>query len=186
MPARTIPEPPEPFTDGTITLRLQQERDIPEVLVAFDNDQHLHADRGLKRPPSGAELGRALEEAPQRRAAGIDETLSILDGSGRFAGELIVHSIDWDDRRAELGLWLVPAMRGQGIGRRALALGCAWLLRDWQLDRLQLVTATRNAAMLACARAAGFEQEGVLRGHTVRDGVPEDDLILSLLAGDSA
>src|SRR5579862_332151 len=113
MPARRIPELAEPLTDGTITLRLQEERDIPEVLVAFDNDQHLHVDRGLEHPPSGAELGRALEEAPQRRAAGIDETLSIVEDSGRFAGELIVHSIDWDDRRAELGVWLVPRMRGK-------------------------------------------------------------------------
>jgi RimJ/RimL family protein N-acetyltransferase len=184
MPARRIPELPEPLTDGTITLRPQHERDIPDVLVAFDNDEHLHINRGLKQPPSGAELGRALEEAPQRRAAGIDETLSIVVGHGAFAGELIVHSIDWDDRRAALGLWLVPAMRSKGIGRRALALGCAWLFREWELDRLQLVTATCNASMLACAQAAGFQQEGVLRGHTMRGGVPEDDLILSLLAGE--
>jgi RimJ/RimL family protein N-acetyltransferase len=181
MPPRRIPELTAPLTDGQIALRRQEERDIPEVLVAFDDDAELHADRGLKRPPSGAELGRALEEAPQRRAAGIDETLAIVDGSGRFAGELIVHTIDWDDRRAELGVWLIPAARGAGIGRRALRLGAEWLLADWELGRLQLVTAATNAAMAACAKAAGFAQEGVLRGHTLRGGVPEDDVILSII-----
>ena len=188
MPSRPIPGLDQPLSDGVVSLRLAAERDIPEVLVAHDEDRELHHERGMPRPPSGAELGRELEEAPTRRAAGIDETLTIETADGprnaSFAGQLIVHSIDWDDRRGELGIWLVPGRRGSAIGRRALVLAARWLFDVWELERLQLVTGTQNGAMLACARAAGFVHEGVLRGHTLREGHREDDAILSLLPSD--
>ena len=42
------------------------ERDIPEILIAYQDDPELHMRLGLERPPSGAELGRQMEEAGRR------------------------------------------------------------------------------------------------------------------------
>jgi RimJ/RimL family protein N-acetyltransferase len=169
-----------------VTLRIEAERDIPEVLVAHDRDPQLHLRRGLERPPSGAELGRAVEQAPERRAAGTDETLTILAGSDpeEFAGQVIVHSIDWPDRRVEVGIWLAPDARGRGLGRRALRLATVWLLHEWELERIGLGTEPGNAAMIACAQAVGFKPEGVRRGHRLLRGRREDEAVFSLIHAD--
>ena len=185
-PPTSIPPLSAPLSDGTITLRLGEERDIPEILVAHDNDSKLHANRGLRRPPSGAELGRSLEEAPSRRAAGTDEELTIVAGptaDGEFLGQVIIHSIEWEDRRAALGVWLTTAARGRGAGRRALQLTAQWLFDAWGMERIALHTAPDNTAMLACATAAGFEREGVLRDYHYNGRAREDEVALALLSG---
>ena len=68
MPA--IPELAEPLEDGSVALRLAAERDIPEILLAYQDDPQLHERLGQRRPPSGAELGRVAEEADSERRAG--------------------------------------------------------------------------------------------------------------------
>ena len=54
------------------------ERDIPEVLIAYQDDRELHLRMGVERPPSGAELGRLAERAEIDRAAGRAVTLTII------------------------------------------------------------------------------------------------------------
>jgi RimJ/RimL family protein N-acetyltransferase len=187
LPTTSIPDLKTSLSDGQITLRLTEERDIPEILVAHDDDSQLHITRGLRRPPSGADLGRAREEAPRRRALGLDEELTIVAGpspDGEFLGQVIVHRIDWQDRRAELGVWLKPQARGRQVGRRALALTAGWLFGTWRMARLELLTDPGNAAVIACAQAAGFELEGVLRSHSKVGEERYDDSVLALLAPD--
>ncbi len=89
-----------------MTLRFAAERDIPEVLIAHQDDPELHRRLGLVRPPSGAELGRREERAATERAAGALLTLTILEpGSDVCRGQIDVHAVDWDHLRAELGIW---------------------------------------------------------------------------------
>jgi RimJ/RimL family protein N-acetyltransferase len=181
----TIPTLATPLTDGHVAVRLAAERDIPEVLIAHQDDPELHLRRGLNRPPSGADLGRQMEEAPSLRAGGISETLTILaPGSDECLGQIYIHEIDWEHARAELGIWLAPKARGRGLARRALSLSAAWLFEEWGLERIQLRTEVDNDKMLAAARAAGFVAEGVLRGQLRERGARIDVAIMSLLASD--
>ncbi len=127
MPA--IPDLEMPLSDGVITLRMASERDIPEILIAYQDDPQLHSALGQERPPSGAQLGRASERAGEERAAGHTVTLTILEaGSETCRGQLRAEPIDWEHGRAELEIWLVPHMRGRGNGPRAWRLAAAWLL----------------------------------------------------------
>jgi RimJ/RimL family protein N-acetyltransferase len=181
----SIQDPTEPLSDGRVALRLAAERDIPEVLIAHQDDPELHLRRGVERPPSGAELGREMEEAQARRAAGESATLTILvPDSDECRGQLIVHNVDWDHRRAELGIWLAPDARGQGLAQGALRLAARWLFDGCGLERLQLITEPDNEPLLRTARAAGFEYEGILRGYTRERGRRHDCAVLSLLPGE--
>ena len=185
MPA--IGELPEPLSDGTVRLRFAAERDIPEVLIAYQDDPQLHVRLGEHRPPSGAQLGSRSERAAADRAAGVRATLTVLDpGSDRCRGQLTVQKLDWDHRRAELGLWLAPQVRGRGYATHALRLGAGWLFAACGLERLQLLTHPDNEAMLAAARATGFVLEGVLREYEREPRGRVDLVILSLLPRDMA
>ena len=181
----SIPDLIEPLRDHEVEVRFAAERDIPEILIAYQDDPQLHLKLGLERPPSGAELGRAIEHAAAERAAGTAARLTLVQsGSDEFAGQIDLRRIDWDHASAEIGIWLVPALRGQGLGRRALGLAGRWALTDCGLERVGILTEPCNRAMTAAARGAGFTPEGVLRGYLRERGRRVDCAVLSLIRSD--
>ena len=183
MPA--IPELTEPLSDGHVSLRAGAERDIPEILIAYQDDPQLHVWLGEDRPPSGAELGRRADHAPADLAAGTHLTLTILEpGSDDCRGQLSAQNFNWDHARAELGIWLAPQARGRGLAVRALPLAAGWLFDACRLERVALLTDPDNEAMIGAALHAGFVREGVLRSYGRERSRRVDLVVLSLLATD--
>jgi ribosomal-protein-serine acetyltransferase len=108
----------------------------------------------------------------------------VLPGSDDCVGEVRIHHLDWANARAELGLWLAPGVRGRGLAPRALRLTGAWLFDAIGMERIQLLTEPDNQPMIAAARSAGFEYEGILRGYTRERGKRVDVAVFSLLPAD--
>ena len=162
----TLPQFPEPLVGDGVQLRLAAERDIPEILIAHQDDPSLFARLRLARPPSGAELGRRAELAETERILGAGLWLTVLvEGSDECAGQIDVRELEPQYARAELDLWIVPQRRRCGLGSAALALAARWLVEQAALARLQLLIEPDNQAMLATAASAGFQREGNLRGY---------------------
>jgi RimJ/RimL family protein N-acetyltransferase len=181
----SFPDLPDPLSTPAVALRLATERDIPEVLIAHQDDPELHRRLGLTRPPSGAELGRRVEGGPTDRATGAALWLTIVSaGSDECIGQIDVRDIDWDHSRAELSIWVATAHRGRGVAAAALGLIGRWLVGACGLARIQLVTEPGNEALRAAARTAGFVEEGVLRGYVRERGRRVDMTMLSLIASD--
>ena len=161
-----IPELRERLSDGEVELRTSTEWDIPDILIAHQDDPDLHRRLGLARPPSGAELGSAAERDPADRAAGEGVKLTIVEpGSDDCRGRVETHGIDWEQGSAELLVWVAPGLRGHGVARRALRLAAGWLFGTVGLRRLVLNIEADNVAMLAAAEAAGFARRS--EGPTV-------------------
>jgi RimJ/RimL family protein N-acetyltransferase len=183
MPA--IPPLPQPLSDEFVGLRFTEQRDIPEILIAYQDDPALHIRIGKERPPSGAQLGQELEAAAATRAQGTGASFAILELPGNECrGEITVHEIDWDHARASLGVWVAPGARGRGLARHALRLAARWLFDACGLQRIALLADPDNEPMLRAARAAGFVDEGVLRSYGRGPGVRRDMTVLSLLPSD--
>lgn len=181
----SFPELTTPLSDGRVTVRLAAERDIPEVLIAYQDDPELHFRLVEERPPTGAELGRRAEQAEAERLAGRSLTLTIVEpGADICRGQLYVHQVEWDDLRAELGIWVSPQRRGRGLAGGALALAGTWLLREGGLERLALLTEPTNQPMIRAAEAAGFSHEGVLRRYMRQRDRRIDAAVLSLVRHD--
>lgn len=183
MPA--IPTLPNPLHDGDVTVRLFAERDIPEILIAYQDDPTLHHRLGLERPPTGAQLGSESERADAERIAGQRILLSIVaTGDDVCRGRTIAENFEWDHRRAELGVWVAPQFRDRGYARRAVRLVAEWLFETCAMERLEVLIEPDNAPMLRVADAAGFTREGTLRGYR-RDRRSRRDLVVcSLLPAD--
>ena len=181
----SFPDLREPLTDGIVSVRPMAERDIPEILIAYQDDPEMHLRIGRERPPSGAELGRYAERSDADRRAGTAVMLTVLDaGDDICQGQIRVHSVDWDHLRAELGMWIAPKRRGQGLASRALALVGRWLLQDCGLQRVQILTDPANEPMIGAARSAGFCSEGVLHSYRRERGQRLDAMALSLVRSD--
>jgi RimJ/RimL family protein N-acetyltransferase len=180
----SIPELERLLTDGRVELRDAAERDIPEILIAHQDDPALHERLGLRRSPTGADLGREMEEESGERAAGAGARLTILEsGSDEFRGRVRVHHVDWGQARAELAVWVVPQARGRGLAAASLRLASRWLF-DCGLQRIGILTEPGNRAMLATARSAGFVEEGLLRRYYLDSGGRRDMISFSLLPAD--
>jgi ribosomal-protein-alanine N-acetyltransferase len=171
----SIPRLEQLMVGERVGLRLAAERDIPEILIAHQDDPELHARLGLARPPSGAELGRQMELAEREREDGVRIRFTVVEpGSDECRGRISVHSIDWESGRAELGMWLAPRARGRGLAPAALRLAAGWLFDECGLERVELLTEPDNEPMLRAARAAGFVEEGMKRRSDV------DMIVMSL------
>jgi RimJ/RimL family protein N-acetyltransferase len=180
-----FPDLSAPLRSAGAELRFSSERDIPEILIAHQDDPQLYVRLGLDRPPSGAELGRRSETDAALRYAGEAVRFTVLSaGSDVCRGQLDVHRVDWDDRRAEAGIWIAPQVRRLGLATAALRLAGAWLFDCCGLARLELLTEPDNAPMIAAARRAGLTEEGVLRGYLRERGRRVDVTVLSLLPAD--
>jgi RimJ/RimL family protein N-acetyltransferase len=180
-----LPHLSQPLDGGSVRVRDAAERDIPEVLIAYEDDPDLHLRLGLERPPSGAQLGRLAESEATDRAAGSRATLTILGADSDLClGQICVHSLDWDHARATLTPFLAPQARGRGLASGALRLVGAWLLERCGLARVQIVCEADNRAMLRAGARAGFTDEGVLHGYQRLRSRRVDVAMLSLLAAD--
>jgi len=184
-----FPDPPPTLADRTVALRLAAERDIPETLIAHQDDPGLARALGLRRPPSASELGRRAEWSAEQRAAGRELWLTVLaaGGTDECLGQLDVHDVEPDDARASLTIWIAPRRRRRGLGSAALALAGRWLIEQAGLARLQLLTDPADPAIRGAALKAGFRPEGVLRGYRAgpgRAGFRADAEVLSLIAAD--
>jgi RimJ/RimL family protein N-acetyltransferase len=192
----SFPDLHVPLSDGSLTLRPFAERDIPEILIAYQDDPTLHVMMGNPKPPTGAELGRRAERSEEDRLAGRALSLTINEGDDDTCiGQIDAHRVDWEDGRVELAVWISPARRGDGLAPRALGLVGPWLLGEADLERLELVTRSDNQALIRAGQKAGFQLEGVLRGYYrafkglppgphMRDGGRVDMAVLSLVRAD--
>ena len=131
-----------------------------------------------------AELAGA-QAAVAARAAGERAMLTVLEpGSDTCRGQIRVDNVDWDQRRAELRIWLAPQVRGRGLGRAALRLAGEWLLGPCGLARVEVLAEPENRAAIEAAQRAGFVREGVLREYHRKRGHGVDMVIMSLIPAD--
>jgi RimJ/RimL family protein N-acetyltransferase len=133
----SIPEPPDRIVDALVELRPIAEWDIPEVLIAHQDDPELHRRLELARPPSGAQLGSEVDDEPARRAAGEGVKLTIVEPGGNDCrGRVEVAGIDWERDSANVRVWVAPQLRDRGYEQRAAELASQWLRSSVGLSEL--------------------------------------------------
>jgi RimJ/RimL family protein N-acetyltransferase len=80
-----------------------------------------------------------------------------------LAGSAVLWALDKHNRSAHIGISLLPACRGRGLGLDAVRLLCDYGFAIRGLKRLTVDTLSDNASMLRTAERLGFVREGVLR-----------------------
>jgi RimJ/RimL family protein N-acetyltransferase len=179
MPSLPVPEDLE--RDG-IALRRLRARDAGPFASAFREDPTLGVLIGADEDPTENSVRRFIARQPGLRARGEFLGLAVSDASKRpFLGHVMLHTLAWRHRRAEVGYWLVPSARGQGVGRTAVSLLVDWAFETLELDRVEITTTPDNDAARALARSLGFTQEGVLVSRNLERGRRVDVVILARL-----
>jgi RimJ/RimL family protein N-acetyltransferase len=156
--------------------------DAPAYVQAFVDDPDLGRLLGVDSDPTEAWMLDSLATAASHRAEGRFLELAVTDASGEpFLGSVNLHHFDPRHRRAELGVWLVPAARGAGVATCALSLVIDWAFPALDLERLEMTTTPDNDALSALAQSLGFVREGVLRKRNFERGEHVDVVWFGLL-----
>jgi RimJ/RimL family protein N-acetyltransferase len=75
-----------------------------------------------------------------------------------------------ESHRAEVGYWLAKPYWGQGIVTAVVNKVCDFAFAEWRLSKITAHVFAFNSASARVLEKCGFEQEGYLKKHYVKDG----------------
>ena len=179
MPSLPIPEG---LARDDIALRRLRARDAGPFAAAFREDPALGVLIGADEDPTENGVRRFIARQPGLRARGEFLGLAVTDASRRpFLGHVMLHTLAWRHRRAEVGYWLVPGARGRGIGATAVGLLVEWAFEELGLERIEITTTPDNGPARALATSLGFTEEGVMIARNLERGKRVDVVLLARL-----
>lgn len=162
-------EPPV-LTDGVVTLRAADERDLDPIQVGIEDPDVV---RWIGPAHGTAAELMALNE---RRAAAGSPTFCICEQQDRCLGLVWLNRDDDDSTTGSIGYFLLPDARGRGLATRAVRVLAAWARGPGGVRHLRLVTAADNAASRAVAERSGF-RETERTWRTDADGRTEEHIV---------
>jgi RimJ/RimL family protein N-acetyltransferase len=167
--------------DEAVVLRPWREEDIEAVFEAFQDPL---LPRFIRTAPSPYRRSDAEEWfAGLDTAESLDLAITGVESDVVLGGVSLLR-FDWENKRAEIGLWVAAEARGRGIATRAVTLLSRWGLESLGLARIEFLAEEENVASQRVAERAGFTREGVLRAYFDNKGERPDYVMFSLVAGD--
>ncbi len=149
--------------DGDLTLRPREPGDAAEVYAIIENHR-LDLRRWLTwvdATHSATDVRRYAQYAFAQFERHSAFDYSIRE-NGRVVGAIGLHSLEWDNRCAQMGYWLSPAARGRGIVTRAAAALTSYGFGRLDLHRIEIRCVVENAVSRAVAERLGYAFEGIL------------------------
>jgi RimJ/RimL family protein N-acetyltransferase len=177
--------PGDPLVEGPTALRPWRDSDL-DALVAACQDPEIVA---FTRVPANYGASDARAFLLQRHDAvwtGQAAPFAIVHASddARLLGSISLMRFEWAHARGEVGYWLAREARGRGHATRAVRLICRWGFESLELDRIDLLAATENAASQRVAERSGFTREAVLRSYMRAKAGRQDMVAFGLLRGE--
>jgi len=182
-----IAAPDPPLTDGVVTLRQWDERDVPTLVECIDGDEEMiRWMDAIPQPYLDSEARTWIQQASSFWQTGTSAPFAVTDAE--TSGVLGGVGFAWvgDERVGEVGYWLRSDARGRGLTSRAVRLVSRWSFEELGCERLQLRADSDNAASQRVAGKTGFTREGVLRSvhFNPRQQRRVDFVMFSLLPGE--
>lgn len=182
MPCNTLAAPT--LRTDRLLLRPFTPADTQAIFELQSNAQVL---RYWDSPPwtDRAQAERFIATCAQMTRDGTGLRL-VMEGraEGRFLGWCCMVSRNPTYRSATLGYCLAQAAWGQGFATEAARALLHWAIRQWDLNRVQAQTDTRNVASARVLEKLGFVREGTLREDCIVNGEVSDSWVYGLLRRD--
>lgn len=165
-----------------IVLRAIEAEDLP-LLHEWSNDPEVAHGLGDVNFPSSFRQQEQWFERMQSDKHTIRLAIQVKDGP--LIGYTGFWSIHWRDRRAEHGIVIGDrTISGKGYGKEAIFACARYAFEEMGLYRLDATILETNQASVKAYQACGFQIEGLLRQHALREGKRVNRIILGLLATD--
>lgn len=80
-----------------------------------------------------------------------------------FCGIIGLKSVDWNNRRSEIGYWISEPFQGKGIVTRSVVKLLEYAFNELNLNRIQIKCAKGNIRSSNIPKRLGFSFEGIER-----------------------
>ena len=161
-----------------IRLRALEHDDLPHF-VRWINDPETRRFMVLRYPLSMTEEEKWWQGFLQREN---DHIFAIEAEDGTYIGNVGLHDIEPENRRAELGIIIGhKAHWGQGYGTDAVRALLRWASEYLNLNRISLRVYDYNERAIGCYQKCGFRHEGTMRQARYTDGQYHDEWIMGVL-----
>ncbi len=128
------------------------------------------------------------DDRERLHSGGASHRLAVVDRAGALLGQVSWHAVGYGPTAGctawNVGMMLLPDVRGKGIGAAAVRLLAEHLFATTAVDRVEASTDEENRAAQRVLTKAGFHREGLIRGAQVRGGARRDMVAFSLLRSD--
>jgi UDP-4-amino-4,6-dideoxy-N-acetyl-beta-L-altrosamine N-acetyltransferase len=161
-----------------IRLRAIEREDIP-TFVRWFNDPEVRRYLEMYLPMSKAEEEQWFEahlKNDSNRFFGIETAEGVL------IGNVGLHSIDWKNRSAVLGIVIAEKEYwGKGYGSDAITTLLRFAFGEMNLHRIHLSAFEFNERAMGCYERCGFRREGRARDALFREGRYHDAIHMAIL-----
>lgn len=166
--------------EGDLVLSRPTEADVEQLVEACQDPEIVRFTR-VPSPYTPHHGRDHVLRSVRGAAAGTALNLLGRDADGRVLGSFGMPRVSPSDLAGEIGYWVAPWARRQGVATRATRAVCRWAFEQGGFERLHLEAATTNPGSNGVARRLGFTREGTLRqaavaGATGRAGRPRWDV----------
>jgi RimJ/RimL family protein N-acetyltransferase len=159
-------------------LRALEQDDLPHF-VRWINDPETRHFMAMRFPLSMTEEETWWESFHSRQN---DYIFAIEADDGIYVGNIGLHGIERENRRAQLGIIIgEKAYWGKGYGTDAIQAMLGWSFEYQNLNRVALTVYAYNERAIACYSKCGFRQEGAMRQARYVDGQYHDELMMGIL-----
>jgi RimJ/RimL family protein N-acetyltransferase len=178
-----VPEPVE-IAAGAFQLLPLGELDAAELLPVLSDPEVSRW--GASAPPSTLTdaqdwVGQRLGEV--ERGSTLAWTIRTAVG-GLLAGHINLFNLDHEHGTAEVGFFVAPAHRRQGVARTGLSVVSRYAFTALDVRRIALIHAVENTASCGVASACDYALEGTTRSSYVVRGERVDEHLHARLATD--
>jgi RimJ/RimL family protein N-acetyltransferase len=177
---------PVELSDGRLLLRLPVRADVDDITLACQDPE---LQRWIPVPvPYAREHGQQWVDDTAGSWADDHELRWVIvqrEADGEMSGPLGaigLHARDATMR--EVGFWMAPWARGQGVMTDAVRLACRWGFEELGLGRIEWWANVGNYASRRVAEKVGFTMEGTARARLLHRGVRVDGWGAGLLPGE--
>jgi ribosomal-protein-serine acetyltransferase len=149
--------------DARVTLRRAEEADAEELHAVVEANRAYLARWMSWAGSQTLEGTREFLRACDRQHAENQGLQTVIVEDVAIIGTVSFHRVDWQNRSASVGYWLVEAAQGRGTMTAAVRTMTDYGVRIWRLNRIEIRAAVENHRSRAIPARLGFTQEGVLR-----------------------
>jgi ribosomal-protein-serine acetyltransferase len=146
------------------TLRILEEQHAAQLFALVDaNRSHLRAWLPWLDNNTSVEASRSFIRHSLQQFANNDGFQAGIWQGDAMAGVIGYHTLDWANRKTDIGYWLGVAFQGHGLMTRATRTLVNHAFGELGLNRVEIRCAVGNSRSCAIPQRLGFRQEGVLR-----------------------
>ena len=154
-----------------LRLRKIEPSDLP-FLYQWENDATMWSDSDTHNPLSRHELRQYIESS-MGDIYQDGQLRLVIDDEGVTLGCIDLFDFDARNRKAAIGMYIAPNMRGKGFGKKSVELLLDYVFDFLKLKMVYAIIGVKNHSCSRIYESLGFIPSSILKAWTL-----EDDAIL--------